>query len=61
MKDIGLEGQGITDTAVSEPFPLWTPEAVAQIRAELFSPEVLATHHISSSFASDQIRGYCPE
>ncbi|KAJ9495026.1 hypothetical protein H2202_009501 [Exophiala xenobiotica] len=61
MKDIGLEGQGITDTAVSEPFPLWTPEAVAQTRAELFSPEVLATNHISSSFASDQIRGYCPD
>ncbi|KIW26222.1 uncharacterized protein PV07_09335 [Cladophialophora immunda] len=58
MADIGLEGAGISDTAVSEPFSLFTDEAIAQIRAEMFSEKVLEKCQFASSFASNMIRGY---
>ncbi|KAE8375562.1 hypothetical protein BDV26DRAFT_283383 [Aspergillus bertholletiae] len=58
MADIGLEGVGISDTAVSEPFSLWTEEAVKQMRAEIFSEAMLENCQVSSSFASNMVRGY---
>lgn len=61
MKDIGLEGQGISPNAVSEPFSLFTPEAVQQMRAEIFSEPVLASCQYSSSFAKNMIRGFGPK
>ncbi|PYI07531.1 hypothetical protein BO78DRAFT_366737 [Aspergillus sclerotiicarbonarius CBS 121057] len=57
MEDIGLEGHGISPVAASEPFPLFTPEAVKQIRAEIFSEPVLKDCQYSSSFAKNMIRG----
>ncbi|KAB8230847.1 uncharacterized protein BDW43DRAFT_321071 [Aspergillus alliaceus] len=36
MKDIGLEGQGISPTAVTTPFQLFTEEAIGRMRAEIF-------------------------
>ena len=41
MKEIGLGGQGISPNAVTEPFPLFTEQAVNQMRVEIFSEEVL--------------------
>lgn len=61
MKDIGREGEGISETATTEPFSLFTPEAIKQIRSELFSPPVLADHQYSSAFATNMIRGYGPK
>ncbi|GAB1196204.1 hypothetical protein APSETT444_005471 [Aspergillus pseudonomiae] len=58
MADIGLEGVGISDTAVSEPFSLWTEDAVKQMRAEIFSEAMLENCQVSSSFASNMVRGY---
>jgi hypothetical protein len=60
MAEIGLEGQGISPTAASEPFPLFTPEAVQQMRAEIFSEPVLASCQYASSFAKNMIRGFGP-
>lgn len=57
MKEIGLEGQGISPIAASEPFPLFTPEAVKQMRSEIFSEPVLRDCQYSSSFAKNMIRG----
>lgn len=57
MKEIGLEGQGISPVAISEPFPLFTPEAVKQMRAEVFSEPVLRDCQYASSFAKNMIRG----
>ncbi|PWY87953.1 hypothetical protein BO94DRAFT_59491 [Aspergillus sclerotioniger CBS 115572] len=57
MKEIGLEGHGISPVAASEPFPLFTPEAIKQIRAEVFSEPVLKDCQYSSSFAKNMIRG----
>ena len=61
MKELGLEGQGISTTAISEPFPLFTEEAVRQMRAEIFSQKVLDSCQVDSSFATKMIRGHCPE
>lgn len=57
MKEIGLEGHGISPVAASEPFPLFTPEAVKQMRSEVFSEPVLRDCQYSSSFAKNMIRG----
>ncbi|KAL6244557.1 hypothetical protein RBB50_008799 [Rhinocladiella similis] len=61
MKDIGLEGQGISPVAVSEPFPLFTTKAIEQFRAEIFSQPVLDHCQVSSSFASNMIRAYATD
>lgn len=57
MEDIGLGGHGISPVAASEPFPLFTVDAVKQIRAEIFSELVLRDCQYSSSFAENMIRG----
>ncbi|KAL4897263.1 hypothetical protein BDV59DRAFT_198668 [Aspergillus ambiguus] len=57
MKDIGLEGHGISPVAASEPFPLFNPDAIKQMRAEIFSEPVLKDCQYSSSFAKNMIRG----
>ena len=60
MKEIGLEGCGISPNAVSEPFPLFTEEAVRQMRAEIFSKEVLDNCQFESGFIKNMIRGMGP-
>ncbi|KAG9252530.1 uncharacterized protein F5Z01DRAFT_232693 [Emericellopsis atlantica] len=60
MREIGLEGQGISNTAASTPFSLFTPEAIAQMRAEIFSQPVLESCQYSSDFAKNMIRGFGP-
>lgn len=57
MKEIGLEGQGISPIAASEPFSLFTEEATKQIRAEIFSEPVLRDCQYASSFCKHMIRG----
>ncbi|KAL2832659.1 hypothetical protein BJY01DRAFT_260088 [Aspergillus pseudoustus] len=57
MADFGLEGAGISPNAISEPFPLFTTEAIRQMRAEVFSDEVLADCQYASTFCSNMIRG----
>lgn len=61
MEDIGLAGQGISATAASDPFSLFTPEAIAQMRAEIFSQPVLESCQYSSDFAKNMIRGFGPK
>lgn len=60
MREIGLEGHGISPNAVSEPFPLFTQEAVQQMRAEIFSDEVLRDCQFASTFNKNMIRGMGP-
>lgn len=60
MEEIGLGGQGISSTAASAPFSLFTPEAILQMRAEIFSEPVLRTCQYESDFAKNMIRGYGP-
>ncbi|KAE8377134.1 hypothetical protein BDV26DRAFT_305073 [Aspergillus bertholletiae] len=60
MEEIGLEGQGISPHAGSEPFSLFTEEAIKQMRAEIFSDEVLADCQYSSTFNKHMVRGMGP-
>lgn len=60
VKEIGLEGHGISPVAASEPFPLFTTEAIRQMRAEIFSEPVLANCQYASTFAKNMVRGMGP-
>ncbi|KAI1453552.1 hypothetical protein F4805DRAFT_363605 [Annulohypoxylon moriforme] len=57
MKDIGLEGHGISTTAVSDPFPLFSEDAMLQMRREIFSDSVLENCRYSSTFSANMVRG----
>ncbi|KJX96419.1 hypothetical protein TI39_contig630g00013 [Zymoseptoria brevis] len=57
--DIDQPNTGISDTAVSEPFLLFSPEAIQQMRAEAFSEEVLEHHYSPTSKTGGMIRGHC--
>jgi hypothetical protein len=59
MKDIGYaEDTGISPIAVSEPFQIFSQEAIQQMRAEIFQPEVMENCSFSSTIAARQLRGY---
>ncbi|KAL9104073.1 MAG: hypothetical protein Q9163_000925 [Psora crenata] len=58
MSDIELPNSPISGFAVSEPFQLFTPEAVQRMRAEIFQPEVMNHFQYSSNLAQCQLRGY---
>lgn len=55
------EGQGISPVGVSEPFPLFSEEAVKQMRAEILSEKVWKKYKYSSNLSQCQLRGYAPE
>lgn len=44
--------------AVSEPFPLFSEEAVREMRQEIFSKPVWRDHRFQSKYAQCQLRGY---
>ena len=61
MEEIGKAGQGISPNAVSEPFQLFTEEAIKQMRAEILSKDVMEKCKYSSNLAHCQLRGFAPE
>ena len=61
MEEIGLGDHGISPMAVSEPFPLFTEDAVKQMRAEVLSKPVLENCQYFSNIAVSQLRGFAPE
>lgn len=61
MKDIGLEDHGISETAVSDPFPLFSREAIMQVRREVFSEDVMNNCRYGSDFTANMVRGMGPE
>ncbi|KAK6386159.1 hypothetical protein LTS17_001734 [Exophiala oligosperma] len=62
LKDIGLsEDVGISPVASSEPFPLFTEEAINIMRGEIFQQEVWDNCMHSTEFAGCQLRGHCPK
>lgn len=62
MKDIGYaEDVGVSPVAVSQPFQLFSHEAVQQMRREIFKPEVMEHCSFSSNLAACQLRGYAPK
>ncbi|KIX00354.1 uncharacterized protein Z518_10493 [Rhinocladiella mackenziei CBS 650.93] len=61
MKEIGLADRGVSPIAVSEPFSLFTKEAIQQMRAEVLSKPVLDNCKYSSNLAQFQLRGFAPD
>ncbi|KAF4987382.1 hypothetical protein FDECE_15457 [Fusarium decemcellulare] len=61
MKEIGLEGHGISPIAVSDPFPLFSQDAMRQMRAEIFTEEVLENCRFGTDLVPDVIRGLKPK
>ncbi|GAB7361493.1 hypothetical protein MBLNU230_g1549t1 [Neophaeotheca triangularis] len=59
--ELGLGEIGISNTAVSEPFSLFSEDAIKQMRREVFNPEVLDRFHCQTGPSSGQVRGHCPE
>jgi len=57
MKEIGLEGCGVSLNAASAPFPLFNQEAIRQMRREIFSEKVLEECQYSSTFNKNMVRG----
>ena len=55
------EDNGISPVAVSEPFPLFSQDAVARMRAEVLRKEVLSNCQYSSDLAQCQLRGFAAE
>ena len=52
------EDQGVSPIAVSDPFQLFSPEAVQHMRKEILSDEVRKNHTYSSNLAHCQLRGF---
>ena len=62
MEEIGyLSSQGVSPVAVSEPFRLFSEEAVNIMRDEILDPEVQENFSYTSDIAPKQIRGYAPK
>jgi hypothetical protein len=62
MKDIGYkEDTGVSPVAVSQPFRLFSTEAVQRFRDEVLSEEVLTNCFQKSNIAACQIRGMAPK
>ncbi|KAL8808348.1 MAG: hypothetical protein Q9182_000168 [Xanthomendoza sp. 2 TL-2023] len=62
MKDLSLpENTGISPVAVSEPFRLFTTEAVHRMRAEVLSKDVWDNCKYSSNLAQCQLRGFAAQ
>ncbi|ERF71004.1 hypothetical protein EPUS_03283 [Endocarpon pusillum Z07020] len=62
MKDLGLpDDTGVSAVAVSEPFQLFTPEAIQRMRAEVLSTRVWENCQYSSNLSQCQLRGFAPD
>ncbi|EXJ79046.1 hypothetical protein A1O3_08547 [Capronia epimyces CBS 606.96] len=61
MEEIGMAEKGVSPIAVSEPFTLFTEEAIQTMRAEVLSKPVLENCKYSSNLAHCQLRGFAPE
>jgi hypothetical protein len=59
MKDLGFpDDTGVSPVGVSMPFQLFSPEAIHQMRSEIFQREVMQDCSFSSNIAACQLRGY---
>jgi hypothetical protein len=62
LNDIGFpEDVGISPVAVSDPFPLFSEEAIRIMRSEILTTEVWENCMHSTEFAGCQLRGHCPK
>lgn len=59
MEELGFDhGVGVSPVAVSEPFCLFSEEAVMRFREEVLNEEVISNFTISSNLSHCQLRGF---
>lgn len=51
----------LSPVAVSQPFPLFSPEAIDEMRKEIFQDEIWEKHQYASKLSSCQLRGYAKD
>ncbi|KAL3468342.1 hypothetical protein BJX64DRAFT_282520 [Aspergillus heterothallicus] len=62
MEDLGYSrSRGVSPIGVSEPFPLFSAEAIEHMRREVLSDEVFSKWKYSSELAQCQLRGYAAD
>lgn len=62
MTELGYPSDmGISPVAVSQPFKLFSSEAVQQMRSEIFQSQVIQHCGYQSTIAANQVRGYAPK
>ncbi|EKD15612.1 uncharacterized protein L3040_009060 [Drepanopeziza brunnea f. sp. 'multigermtubi'] len=62
MEELGFSAnKGVSPVAVSDPFPLFSQEAISIMRSEVLDPEVQEKYSYASDIAPRQIRGYAPK
>lgn len=62
MNELGYpDSRGVSPVGVSEPFPLFSGEAIEQMRKEVLSDEVTTKFGHSSDLAQCQLRGFAAE
>ncbi|KEF53838.1 uncharacterized protein A1O9_10240 [Exophiala aquamarina CBS 119918] len=61
MEEIGHADVGVSPIAVSNPFPLFTKEAIMQMRDEILSDAVQQNCKYQSNLAASQLRGFAPK
>ena len=62
MEELGYsEHRGVSPIGVSEPFPLFSPEAIQKMRQEVLSPQVWDKYRVTSNLSQCQLRGYASE
>ncbi|KAK7885660.1 hypothetical protein LTR67_010011 [Exophiala xenobiotica] len=61
MSEIRMAEKGVSPNAVSEPFPLFTHDAVQQMRDEVLSKPVWENCQYKSNIAQCQLRGFAAE
>lgn len=62
MNELGYDqNTGISPVAASEPFQLFSKNAIEQFRAEIFHPRVMKECSYSGSLGAYMLRGYAPQ
>jgi hypothetical protein len=61
MESLGLPDIGVSPIAVSEPFQLFSEEAVDKMRTEALADIVHKEHFFGCDLAPKQLRGYATE
>ncbi|QDS67647.1 hypothetical protein FKW77_004659 [Venturia effusa] len=62
MTDLGYSADmGVSPVAVSQPFKLFSNEAIQQMRSEILLPDVMKHCGYQSNIAASQVRGYAPK
>lgn len=61
MEEIGHASVGVSPIAVSNPFPLFSKEAIMQMRDEILSDAVQQNCKYKSNLAASQLRGFAPK